>query len=133
APMMRTGILGQPTTEQAWAADLGAAAVQTVLDTARPGIQAAEVARAAGAVVAPAVESGLRFHGNFGYHVGLGYPPTWTERLGFQLRSDNQQLLEAGMTFHLPVSLRRFGEWGVCQSRTILITETGAEPLTMAE
>jgi Xaa-Pro dipeptidase len=133
APVMRTGILGEPTPEQRRAADIGAEAVATVIATARPGIAAAEVARAGGAVVASALASGLRFHGNFGYTVGLGYPPTWTERLGFQLRPDNQQLLEAGMTFHLPVSLRRFGEWGICQSHTMLVTGTGAETLTRAE
>jgi Xaa-Pro dipeptidase len=132
APLMRTGILGWPTPEQARAADAGAAAVQTVIETARPGIAAGDVARAAGAVIAPMLP-GLMFHGNFGYPVGLGYPPTWSERLGFQLRPDNDQLLEAGMTFHLPVSLRKFGEWGICQSHTILITESGAEPLTRSE
>lgn len=133
APIMRTGILGAPTAEQAWAAEMGAAAVQMVVDTARPGIPASEVARSAGAIVAPAVASGLRFHGNFGYTIGLGYPPTWTERLGFQLRPTNDQLIQAGMTFHLPVSLRKYGEWGICQSHTLLITETGAEPLTRSE
>ncbi len=132
APLMRTGILGEPTPEQARAAEAGAAAVQVVIDTARPGIAAGDVALAAGAVIAPLLP-GLVFHGNFGYPVGLGYPPTWSERLGFQLRPDNRQVLETGMTLHLPVSLRKFGEWGICQSHTILITETGAEALTRAE
>jgi Xaa-Pro dipeptidase len=132
APLMRTGILGQPTAEQQRAAAAGAAAVQTVIDTARPGIAAGDVARAAGAILKPLLPD-LMFHGNFGYTVGLGYPPTWTERLGFQLRPDNHQPLEAGMTFHLPVSLRKFGEWGICQSHTVLITDTGCEPLTTAE
>ena len=75
--------------EQARAAEAGGDALQAVIETARPGIAASEVARIAGSIIAPAVASGLRFHGNFGYTVGLGYPPTWTERLGFQLRPDN--------------------------------------------
>ncbi len=132
APLMRTGILGEPTAEQRRAADAGAEAVATVIRTARPGVRASDVARAAGEVIAP-VLPGLVFHGNFGYPVGLGYPPTWSERLGFQLRPDNDQPLEAGMTLHLPVSLRKFGEWGICQSQTILVTESRAEPLTHAE
>ncbi len=132
APLMRTGVLGEPTQEQQRAAEAGAAAVQTVVDTARPGIEASEVARAAAAAMAPALE-GLMFHGNYGYTVGLGYPPTWTERLGLQLRPDNHERLEAGMTFHLPVSLRKFGEWGICQSHTMLVTATGAETLTESE
>jgi Xaa-Pro aminopeptidase len=130
APVMRTAILGGLNPEQARAAEAGGDALQAVIETARPGIAASEVARIAGSIMAPAVASGLRFHGNFGYTVGLGYPPTWTERLGFQLRADNDAPLEAGMTFHLPVSLRKYGEWGICQSETLLITQMGAEPLT---
>jgi len=129
APLMRTAIVGEPTAEQARAAEIGKAALATVIATARPGVLASDVARAAGEVIAPAL-SDLVFHGNFGYPVGLGFPPTWTESLGFQLRPDNHAPLAAGMTFHLPVSLRRFGEWGICQSQTILITDEGAEPLT---
>jgi Xaa-Pro aminopeptidase len=34
------------------------------------------------------------------------------------------------MTFHLAISLRRFGEFGVCHSQTMLVTDTGAEALT---
>ena len=36
------------------------------------------------------------------------------------------------MLFHLPISLRRFGEFGICQSETILITDAGAEALTQS-
>jgi Xaa-Pro aminopeptidase len=34
------------------------------------------------------------------------------------------------MVFHLPMSFRKFGEWGINQSHTMLITENGAETLT---
>lgn len=132
APLMRTGILGAPTPEQARAAEAGAEAIATIFRTARPGVRASDVARAAMAPLEP-VLPGLMFHGNFGYPVGLGYPPTWSERLGFYLKADNDEPLEAGMTFHLPVSLRRYGEWGICQSHTLLVTDTGAEPLTRSE
>ena len=132
SPIMRTVVLGTPTDEQARAAEAGAEAIETIIRTARPGVAANEVARAATAVIEP-VLPGLMFHNNFGYTVGLGYPPSWTERLGFYLRAENELPLEAGMTFHLPVSLRRFGEWGICQSHTLLVTETGAEPLTRSE
>ena len=129
APLMRTAILGRPSPEQERVADAGARAVETILATARPGVAAADVARAAGAVLAPVLE-GIVFHHNFGYPVGIGYPGTWIESLGFFLRVDNPRPLEAGMVFHLPMSLRKFGEWGINQSHTMLITETGAEALT---
>ena len=34
------------------------------------------------------------------------------------------------MVFHLPMSFRKFGEWGINQSHTMLITADGAEALT---
>lgn len=129
APLMRTAILGRPSAEQERVAEAGARAVETILATARPGIPAADVAHAAGAVLAPVLD-GIVFHHNFGYPVGIGYPGTWIETLGFFLRVDNPRPLVPGMVFHLPMSLRKFGEWGVNQSHTIVITDTGATALT---
>lgn len=133
APLMRTAILGQPTPEIARVADAGARAVETILDTARAGVPAADVARAAGKVVEPILD-GIVFHHNFGYPVGIGYPGTWIETLGFFLRIDNPRPLKPGMVFHLPMSFRKFGEFGANQSHTIRISEEGpAEALTKTE
>ena len=132
APLMRTAILGKPTAEIARIADAGAEAVKTIQRTARPGLPAQEVAREAGKVLEP-VLPGLVFHHNFGYPVGIGYPGTWIETLGFFLRVDNPRPLKLGMVFHLPMSLRKFGEFAVNQSHTMLITEDGAEALTKSE
>ena len=129
APLMRTAILGQPDARIERIAAAGAAAVETILATARPGVAAAEVARAAGAVLEPVLPE-VVFHHNFGYPVGIGYPGTWIEALGFFLRVDNPRPLAAGMVFHLPMSFRKFGEWGINQSHTMLITDHGAEALT---
>ncbi len=129
APLMRTAILGRPSAQIERIAEAGAAAVETILATARPGIAAADVARAAGAVLAPVLPE-VVFHHNFGYPVGIGYPGTWIEALGFFLRVDNPRPLAAGMVFHLPMSLRRYGEFAVNQSHTMLVTETGAQALT---
>ena len=94
---------------------------------------AADVAKAAGKVVEP-ILPGIVFHHNFGYPVGIGYPGTWIEFLGFFLRVDNPRPLEAGMVFHLPMSFRKFGEFGVNQSHTIRIRADGpAEALTKTE
>ena len=132
APLMRTAILGRPSAEQERVADAGARAVETILATAGPGVRAADIAHAAGEVLAPILD-GIVFHHNFGYPVGIGYPGTWIESLGFFLRVDNPRPLQAGMVFHLPMSLRKFGEWGINQSHTMLITEHGAEALTTTE
>lgn len=129
APLMRTAILGRPSAQIERIARAGAAAVETILATARPGVTAAEVAQAAGAVLEPVLPE-VVFHHNFGYPVGIGYPGTWIEALGFFLRVDNPRPLAAGMVFHLPMSLRRYGEFAVNQSHTMLVTETGAQALT---
>ena len=131
APIMRSVWLGEPSAEILRLADAGAAAVETIVRTARPGLPASEVARAGRAELEPILDQ-VMFHNSYGYPVGIGFPPTWTESLGFYLRTTNDQLLEAGMTFHLPISLRRFGEFGVNQSHTMLVTETGAETLTQS-
>lgn len=129
APVMRTGILGEPTPEMRRIAEAGARACLTLIETARPGVPCSEVAKAALAVLEP-VLPGLVFHHDFGYPVGIHYPLSWNEQLGCMLRVDNPRPLEAGMVFHLPMSLRKRGEFGIGQSHTIVITETGAEPLT---
>jgi Xaa-Pro dipeptidase len=129
APIMRSVWLGRPSEEVERIAEAGAAAVETIVRTARPGLPASEVARAARADLEPILDT-VMFHNSYGYPIGLGFPPTWSESLGFYLRADNPEPLEAGMTFHLPISLRRFGEWGVNQSHSMLVTDTGAETLT---
>jgi Xaa-Pro dipeptidase len=131
APLMRSAVIGRASPEQQRIADASAAAVEAILGTARPGIEAREVAAAGLVPIAP-VESSIVFHHNFGYPVGLGYPPSWIETLGFFLRADNPALLQPGMVFHLPMSLRVAGNFGVCLSHTMLVTETGAEALTQS-
>jgi hypothetical protein len=37
------------------------------------------------------------------------------------------------MAFHLPMSFRKYGEWGINQSHTIVIGAEGAEALTRTE
>ena len=67
---------------------------------------------------------------NFGYSVGIGFPPDWLEPIHFFIQLNNHTLLQAGMTFHLPFTLRVLGEYGTGTSETILFTEAGCEVLT---
>ncbi|CAN5821469.1 Xaa-Pro peptidase family protein [soil metagenome] len=132
APLMRTAILGEPTPEQAAVAAAGAEAVQTLLRESRAGRPASEVAKIVGEVVAPILDR-VVFHHYFGYPVGIGMPPSWIEALGFFIRVDEDRPLEEGMVFHLPMSFRRYGEWGINQSHTMLVRADGAEALTRTE
>jgi Xaa-Pro dipeptidase len=129
APLMRTAVVGTASAEQRRLGEASAGAVAAILDAAKAGIPAKDVAAAGLRFIAP-VEKDIVFHHNFGYPVGLGYPPTWIETLGFFLRANNPEPVEAGMVFHLPMSLRVAGRFGVCLSHTMLVTADGGVALT---
>lgn len=129
APLMRTGVLGKPTAEQAEFRDAGMAAIEAVLANARPGVTASAVARAALDCLAP-VRARIYFHGLVAYSVGLGFPPSRYEHLGYELREGNDRPLEEGMAFHVVMSLRKFAEFGVSQSHTVVLTKSGCEAIT---
>src|SRR5207247_10686462 len=98
-------------------------------EAARTGTPARSVAEAGLRFIRP-VERDVVFHYYFGYPVGIGYPPSWIETLGFFIRTDNPAPLESGMVFHLPMSLRVAGRLGICLSQTMLVTPDGGVPLT---
>jgi Xaa-Pro dipeptidase len=129
APVMRTAVLGKPTPEQGAFRDAGIAAIDAVLANARPGVPASLVARAALDCLEP-VRHKIYFHGLVAYSVGLGFPPTRYEHLGYELREGNDRPLEEGMAFHVVMSLRKFAEFGVSQSHTVVITASGCEAIT---
>ena len=130
APLMRTAVIGKPSARQRRIADASASAVAAILATARAGTPARDIAAMAALKPIGPVLDEVFFHHNFGYPVGVGYPPSWIETLGFFLRSDNAAPVEAGMVFHLPMSLRVVGEFGICLSHTMLVTPDGGVPLT---
>ena len=131
APLMRTAVLGKPTERQRKLADASAGAVKAVMAAAKAGTPARDIAAAGLKPLAP-VLGGVIFHHNFGYPVGIGYPASWIETLGFFLRANNPEPVEANMVFHLPMSLRVLGELGVCLSHTMLVTPDGGVSLTQS-
>ena len=46
------------------------------------------------------------------------------------LSADNHNPLVEGMVFHLPLTLRRLGEYGAGFSETVIIGADGAQPLS---
>jgi Xaa-Pro dipeptidase len=129
-PALRTATIGPPSAEVERLAHAAEEGVATVIATSGPGVPASEVARAGLAAVDPILQGGYGFHGTFGYPIGIGYPPTWGDWRGFLTRPTNDRPLESGMTFHLAVALRKYGEFGVCQSQTMVVTDDGAVALT---
>ena len=100
-----------------------------VMRTLVLGAPASDIARAGQAVI-DADPTDILFHRFFGYPVGFGVPPSWLESLAFHIQARNDELLDAGMVFHVPLSLRHLGERGVGMSQTIEITSAGAVALS---
>ena len=130
APVMRTTVVGPMPREREELREAAELAVQAIIETARDGVAASEVAAAAYNKAIKPVEDRIQFHYNFGYSVGIGFPPDWLEPIHFFMQLDNHTPLQAGMTFHLPFTLRVLGAYGVGTSETILITEKGCDVLT---
>ena len=129
APMMRTVCVGNPIPPRILdLASVSLATLEAVIEAIRPGVTGSAVAERGHAVVEPILESAF-YHEIYGYSVGLGFPPSWVEESSFTLTAGNPREIQVGMTFHLPIALRVVGECGVGFSETVIVTESGAEPL----
>ena len=65
-----------------------------------------------------------------GYSVGVNFCPDWGEGHIMDLKENDDRVLEAGMVFHTPMSLRADGDLAVAVSETVMVTKTGHEVLT---
>jgi Xaa-Pro dipeptidase len=110
-------------------ADASMKALETVLATLRPGITAESVA-AEGRKVLPLDDSTVVFHHTYGYSIGLGFPPDWSDDIPLRMRAGTTTVLEPGMVFHVTMGLRRSAQYGAVTSETVAITESGCEALT---
>lgn len=128
SPLYRT-VVFHPTGEQRRLAEAVRAANRTGIAAMAPGGTAEEVYAAFRSAVLDAGLGDLLRHRN-AYAVGIGFPPNWVQRPGLDIMSGNQARLEAGMVFHVPTYLCVANEYGMGQSATVLITDSGHEILT---
>lgn len=124
-PLARTAVVGKPKQELIRLEGVVAEALAAVLDVAAPEVATAELARTWNRVLALA---GLEKPSRLGYSIGIGYPPDWGERT-ISIRTEDDQFLEAGMTFHLICGMWMNG-YGYELSESILITDTGCDTFT---
>jgi Xaa-Pro dipeptidase len=129
APIMRTLVVGEPEPRLAALAKVAEVTIAAVMRASAPGVPAKDVALA-GQRVIDEDSSGILFHRYFGYPVGFGVPPSWLENLAFLIQASNEEPMDVGMVFHVPLSLRHLGERGVGLSQTLEITTDGAVPLS---
>lgn len=124
-PLARTAVVGKPKQELVRLEGVVAEALAAVLDVAAPEVPTAELARTWNRVLALA---GLEKPSRLGYSIGIGYPPDWGERT-ISIRTEDDQFLEAGMTFHLICGMWMNG-YGYELSESVLITDTGCDTFT---
>ena len=99
-----------------------------LIEHIRPGALGREVAAKAGKALRH-VPDDLVWHGYYGYSVGIGFPPTWSDCPVYITDSDEVEL-KAGMVFHCNTSLRDVGRCGTACGETVLVTADGCEVLT---
>jgi ectoine hydrolase len=129
APLCRSVYLGTPPKEMLEAEKAQIEGIEAGLEAARAGNRAGDIARAFLGVLA---KFGIDRQGRCGYPIGLSYPPDWGERTA-SLRTEDETVLEPGMTFHFMPALW-MDSWGLETTETILIREDGpAEALCNIE
>ena len=128
AGIMHTAVVGPPPAQVERLAGASNEALEELFAAARPGRTAHEVALDVKQALME-LDTETYMSGMFGYSIGLGFPPTWREMLMF-ITEGNEEVLEPGMTFHSPMSLRIPGELGVGFSETWVVAESGVEVLT---
>lgn len=124
AALVRTAVLGSNPAAEALMA-VAEEAQQAALEAARPGRTTGDVDAACRGVVQRAGR-GACFRHRTGYGIGIG----WYERGNVSLEPDGEDVLQPGMTFHMPTILFEKGEFSVGCSETIVLTEDGAEVMS---
>ncbi|MFB9148575.1 M24 family metallopeptidase [Roseovarius ramblicola] len=120
APFCRTLFLGKPPQFLLDAEKALVEGLEAGLEAATAGSRACDVANA---LAAPLERAGIERGARCGYPIGLSYPPDWGERT-ISLRSEDETVLEPGMTFHFMPGLW-MSDWGLEITESILIKETG--------
>lgn len=129
AALMRSVWIGQPPSEARSMMDTALRALDAALSAMRPGVSCSAVHDAAQSVIDTAGYTAA-FRKRIGYSMGAAFAPDWGEGAILSLFSGVERLLEPGMVFHLPATLRSFGNYTVGASETVIVTETGIEPLS---
>ncbi len=130
APAQRSAVIGAPSDDVRRLAEASLAAVDALLEAIAPGRTGHEIAQLVAATTA-SVPDACR-GGAYGYSIGLGMKPTWTEAAVY-IAEGAHRPLEVGMTFHLPNSRWIPGRCGVGFSESVVVTERGCECLTPGE
>jgi Xaa-Pro dipeptidase len=129
AALMRSVWIGPPPSEATRMMDVALRALDAALGAMQPGAPCSRAHDAAQKVIDDAGH-GAAFRKRIGYSMGIAFAPDWGEGAILSLFSGVERPLEPGMVFHLPATLRSYGRFTVGASETVIMTETGPEPLS---
>jgi len=123
-PQSRTVFLGKPPKHFIEAERAVVEGIEAGLAAAKPGNRCEDIANAFFKVLS---SHGIEKNSRCGYPIGASYPPDWGERT-MSLRPGDRSVLQPGMTFHFMPGIWQ-DDWGLEITESILITDTGVEPL----
>nr|WP_319516268.1 Xaa-Pro peptidase family protein [uncultured Cohaesibacter sp.] len=127
--LMRTVWIGQPSQEGQRMMDCALLALERALEAIKPGVPCAEPHLAAQKVIDDHGYTAA-FRKRIGYSMGVAFAPDWGEGGILSLFTGIEQEIQAGMVFHLPATLRSYGEWTVGASETVIVTQSGIDILS---
>lgn len=131
AALMRTAVVGPPSTQIQRMEEASRRALEAMLEAIRPERPLGEVWE----VWATAMDR-AGFQGRMrrvGYSIGVNFPPDWGEGYILDFRRGETRLLEPNMTFHIPSMVQIFGVAQIGTSETVRVTPSGCELLTNFE
>ncbi len=129
SPKYVTAVIGKPSPRLQDLSKIALETIDALYANLRPGRLISEVCRTAGKNLATVPENIEMSRHRHGYAVGIGFPPDWVEH-SVTLGEEVEVVLQPGMVFHTPRSLRVPGVMAPSFSETVLITDKGYEVLT---
>lgn len=127
--LMRSVWIGPPPDTVQSMMDTACRALDAALDAMEPGRPCSAPHMAAQAVIDEAGHTAA-FRKRIGYSMGTAFAPEWGEGKVLSLFTGVDRPMEPGMVFHLPTTLRSYGDYTVGASETVIVTDSGIEVLS---
>ncbi len=124
AALMRSVWIGPPPTAATAMMDCATEALAAALEECRAGRPCFAPHRAAQSVIDRA-GLGAAFRKRIGYSMGIAFAPDWGEGAILSMFEGVEKLIQPGMVFHLPATLREYGVFTVGVSETVIIAGDG--------
>jgi Xaa-Pro dipeptidase len=124
AALMRSVWIGPPPAAAMAMMDCATEALTAALQECRPGRPCYAPHRAAQLVINGAGLTAA-FRKRIGYSMGIAFAPDWGEGAILSLFEGVETVIQPGMVFHLPATLREYGVFTVGVSETVIIAENG--------